>query len=79
MLSSTAGGLLLVNIVFTTIRAIYQEIYYDDSSLWHRNVKETILRHTLVVDPGGCSGRLRGCFFLGERRVLLRGGVRLER
>ena len=79
MLSSTAGGLLHVNIVFITIRAIYQEIYYDDSSLWHRNVKETILRQTLVFDPGGCSGRLHGCLFLGERRAFFRGGTRLER
>ena len=41
MLLSTAVSLLLVNTVFTTIRATHQGIYYDDSSLWHRNVIET--------------------------------------
>ena len=35
---------------------------------------QTKLRQKLVFDPGGCSGRLRGCPFLGGRLALLRGG-----
>ena len=27
-----------------------------------------------MFDPGGCSGRLRGCPFLAGQRALLRGG-----
>ena len=36
-------------------------------------------RQTLVYDPDGCSGHLRGCPFPRGRRAFLRGGVRLER
>ena len=42
-----------------------------------RKVVQTKSRRTLVFDPDSCSGRLRGCPFLGGRRTLLRGGVRL--
>ena len=31
-----------------------------------------------MFDPGGCSGRLRSCLFLGGWRALLRGEVRLD-
>ena len=39
-----------------------------------RKVIQTKSRQTLVFDPGGCSGRLRGCPFLRRQRALLRGG-----
>ena len=38
-----------------------------------RNVLETKSRQTLVFDPGGCTGRLRACPFLGGRHALLCG------
>ena len=43
-----------------------------------RKVIQTKSSQTLVFDPGGCSGRLRGCPFLGGWRALLRGEVRLD-
>ena len=36
---------------------------------WRKAI-QTKLRQTLVFDPGGCTGRLRSCQFLGERRAL---------
>ena len=36
-----------------------------------RKVIQTKSRQTLVFDPGGCSGRLRGCPFLGGSHTLL--------
>ena len=49
------------------------QTYATYSSFRLRNVVETKLRQTLVFDPGGYLGRLRGCPFLGGRRALLRG------
>ena len=41
----------------------YTTKYY--SSFW--KVLETKAGQTLMFDPGGCAGRLRGCPFLGKR------------
>ena len=56
----------------STTTAIQTRATY--SSYWHRKVKETKSKQTLVFDPGGCSGRLRCCPFLSERLALLRRG-----
>ena len=43
--------------------------------LRRREAIEIKSRQNLVFDPGGCSGRLCSCLFLGGRCELLRKGV----
>ena len=43
----------------------------DHSTFWKFKVLETKSRQTLVFDPGGCTGHLRACPFLGAWRALL--------
>ena len=43
------------------------------SSFWKLKVLETKSRQTMFFDPGGCTGRLRACPFLGAWRALLCG------
>ena len=43
------------------------------SSFWKVKVLEATSRQTLVFDPGGSTGRLRACPFLGTLRALLCG------
>ena len=44
--------------------------YATYSSFWKRKTLETKTRQTLVFDPGGSTGRLRACPFLGVRHAL---------
>ena len=46
-------------------------------SYW-RKVIETKSRQTLVFDPGGCTGRLRSCPFLGRWHALRTGWAHLD-
>ena len=46
------------------------------SPCW-RKVSKTKSRQAVVADPGGCSGHLRGCPFMGGPHALLSGWVRL--
>ena len=41
------------------------------SSLWKMKVLQTRTRQTLVFDPGGSTGRLRACLFLGAWRMFV--------
>ena len=43
-----------------------------------RKVIQTKSRQALVFDPGGCTGRLRSCPFLGGRHALRIGWARLD-
>ena len=43
-----------------------------------RKVIPTKSRQSLMFNPGGCTGRLRGCLFLRGRHVLLSGWVPLD-
>ena len=43
------------------------------SSFWKIKVLETKIRQTFVCDPGGCTGALRTCPFLGRWRTLFCG------
>ena len=47
----------------------------DDSSFWKMKVSEEKLSQTLAFDPGGSTGRLPPCPFLGTWRALLCGDV----
>ena len=49
--------------------------YTTYSDFWKMKVLKTKSRQTLVVDPGGSTGRLRACPFLGACRALLCGEV----
>ena len=54
----------------------YATTYYK--SFWKMKVLEAKIRQTLVLDPGGSTGRLRACPFSGwVVRVALWGGFRL--
>ena len=43
-----------------------------------RKVIQTSTRKTLMFDPGGCTGRLRSCSFLGGRHALRIGWAYLD-
>ena len=53
-------------------RALVQYATYY-SRLWKTKVLETKTRQTLVFDPSGSTGRLRGCPFLSGWQALLSG------
>ena len=51
------------------------QLYATYISFQKMKILETKSRQTLVFDPGGCTGRLRTCPFLGEWHALLCGEV----
>ena len=84
ILSFADSGLMLAGIASTRMRAVFPQPPLSWSlgrtkfnrlaPLCCRKVMKTTSRQALVFDPGGCSGRLRGCPFLRGWHVLLRGG-----
>ena len=70
MTLSVIWSLLLFKIYRTSVQ---YATYY--SSFWKMKVLETESRQTLVFDPGGSTGYLCACPFLGACRALLCGEV----
>ena len=65
---------LRTSIQYASYYSIFSRINNQQAPFWPR-VIETKSGQNLVFDPGGFTGRLRACPFLGMRRALLSGEI----